>query len=102
MGRRLELHKKLVEVLGGSSSVYFQPPATVRMSYPAIVYELDNISFNHADNVKYKKAKRYQVTIIDRNPDSPYPDKLEELEYSSFSSHSVVNNLHHFVYSIYY
>ena len=37
MGTRLELQSKLEEILG-SRQVYYQPPETVKMEYPAIVY----------------------------------------------------------------
>ena len=40
MGTRIELQLKLEEILG-SRHVYFQPPASIKMTYPAIVYELD-------------------------------------------------------------
>ena len=36
--RRNDLQKLLVEVLG-SKNVYFQPPESVKMKYPAIVYQ---------------------------------------------------------------
>ena len=35
---RLELQSVLEQTLG-SRNVYFQPPASVKMKYPAIVYE---------------------------------------------------------------
>lgn len=37
MGTRLELQSKLVELLG-SKHVYYQPPESVKIEYPAIVY----------------------------------------------------------------
>ena len=41
MAPRLDLQKLLVELLG-SDNVYFQPPPSVQMNYPAIVYKLDD------------------------------------------------------------
>ena len=38
MKTRYELHEFLCEILG-SRNVYFQPPESVKMKYPAIVYE---------------------------------------------------------------
>ena len=35
---RLELHALLVELLG-STNVYYEPPETLKMSYPAIRYQ---------------------------------------------------------------
>ena len=73
--RRIELHNKLVEILG-SRNVYFQPPESIKMSYPCIVYHKSiGRSFN-ADNMTYIFTDSYDVTIMDKDPDSPLPDKL--------------------------
>ena len=40
MARRLELQNLLANLLG-TNNVYFQPPPTVQMEYPAIVYHRD-------------------------------------------------------------
>ena len=42
MKTRYELHEFLCEILG-SRNVYFQPPESVKMKYPAIVYERTEI-----------------------------------------------------------
>ena len=39
MNRRLELQEKL-EQLVGNSNVYFQPPASVMLSYPCVIYSV--------------------------------------------------------------
>ena len=75
MGRRLELHNLLLAALQGPH-VYFQPPASVKMQYPCIVYQRVTESVDYADNLKYRNMKLYQVTVIDRNPDSPIPDRV--------------------------
>lgn len=72
------------------------------MSYPAIVYEREFVDMSHADNAPYRHMKRYKVTIIDRDPDSPYPDKVANLPRCSFSRHFKADNLNHDTYSLYY
>ena len=47
MGNRLELHEIFCDILG-SRNAYFQPPASVKMNYPAIKYSLSNIENNNA------------------------------------------------------
>ena len=42
MASRLDLQTFLEELLE-SKNVYFQPPESVKMKYPAIVYALDDI-----------------------------------------------------------
>ena len=37
MDRRLQLHEELCSVLG-SRNVYFQPPETIKLTYPCIIY----------------------------------------------------------------
>ena len=98
---RLELQAILEEILG-SENVYFQPPASLRMKYPCIVYERSDIAPIKADNVNYLKRKRYLVTVIDKDPDSVIPDKLIDLEYCNFDRHFVSNNLNHDVYTLYF
>lgn len=100
MGRRLDLHKMLTKALG-SDHVYYQPPATVKMVYPCIVYGRSDEYARHADNIKYLKATGYQVTVIDRNPDSDIPDRVGELPLSRRSSHFAADGLHHDVFTIY-
>lgn len=101
MGSRLQL-QTLLEGILGSRNVYFQPPATVQMSYPCIVYERDRIDSDYANNRPYRHAKRYSLTVIDRNPDSLIPDKISELPMCSYSTHFTADNLHHDAFSIYF
>lgn len=99
---RLDLQKKLKEFLG-SNNVYFQPPATVKMHYPAIVYKLAEISLRSADDEVYLKRKRYQVQIIDPNPDTDYVDGfIESFDMCRFDSFFVAENLNHFNFTIYW
>ena len=98
---RLSLHDKLKTVLG-SSNVYFQPPSTLTMKYPCIIYKIDDMEGVHANDRRYLGAKRYLVTIVDRNPDTLIPDKLLELPYCAFENHFVVDNLNHYICSLYY
>jgi hypothetical protein len=106
MGSRLELHNILINILGTKdqemSNVYFQPPATIQLKYPCIIYKrLDQKNFFSNDNV-YFGMKKYLITVIDKNPDSQIPDKVMELPYCSFSTHFVSDGLNHDVYKIYF
>lgn len=101
MGQRLDLHKILVDILG-SDQVYYQPPATVQMKYPAIVYSPENGHLLQADDSKYRHVRRYQVSVIDRNPDSDIPAKVFALPYASESRTFAVANLNHFVFTLYF
>lgn len=110
MGTRLELQEVLENVLvelgatetSAHSRVYFQPPESVKMIYPCIVYTLDTINTRYANNGPYKHKKAYAVTVIDRDPDSLIPDKIGELPLSSFTRNFKNDNLNHFVYRLYF
>lgn len=101
MHDRLDLHEELCKILG-SRNVYFQPPVSVSMKYPAIVYERDNIRNSHADDGVYKQSPVYSVTVIDFDPDSEIVEKISKLPKCSFSRHFTSDNLNHDVFTLYY
>lgn len=86
----------------GSDHVYFQPPASVKMKYDAIRYELDDIVVKHADNAPYHATRRYRVTLITRDPDTRLSDELSKLPLTQFNRFYTADNLNHYVYIIYY
>lgn len=101
MHSRIDLQKVLEGILG-SRNVYFQPPASVRMSYPAIVYSRSDIENRFANNNVYKQFIAYEVTVIDKNPDSEIVAKISQLPYCSFNRHYEADNLNHDVFTLYY
>jgi hypothetical protein len=101
MAPRLELQALLVSLLG-SSNVYFQPPPTIRMSYPAIRYELDTLDTRYANNNPYKHRKRYRLTVIDRDPDSTIPDAVAQLPLCSHDRYYAADDLNHNVFTIFF
>lgn len=96
---RLELHE-IFETLVGH--VYFQPPSGHLMQFPCITYSRDGDSSEYADNELYRHAKRYQVTVVDRNPDTELADKVEALRYVSFERAFAADDLNHYVFSIFF
>lgn len=101
MERRLELQTILEEVLG-SRNVYFQPPETVKMNYPCIVYSRLSGDTQFANNKPYSFQLQYRVLVLDKNPDSVIPKKVSELPMCVFERHYVTNNLNHDLFNIYY
>ena len=92
----------LLEEILGSTNVYFQPPANVRMRYPAIVYSLGEITDWDADNNPYVHHKAYTITLIDQDPDSEFVDRLIDLQYCDFDRSYASDHLNHFVFTLYY
>lgn len=101
MASRLEL-QTLFEELLESENVYYQPPASVFMNYPAIVYSRNNIENDFADNSVYAQYTSYQVTVIDENPDSEYVKKVSALPKCRYDRHFVSENLNHDVFTLYF
>jgi hypothetical protein len=101
MGSRIDLHG-ILKIILGSDHVYFQPPELVKMEYPCIVYERYDENVQFADNSPYIQKKCYQITVIDKNPDSLIPDKVSILPLCTFFRHFTADNLNHDVYNLYY
>lgn len=101
MGSRIELQSLFEEILE-TKNVYFQPPESIKIKYPCIIYHLANEDKLYADNNPYSRTKMYTVTVIDKNPDSLIPDKIGDLPMSSFDRFFTSNNLNHFVYRLYF
>ena len=101
MGSRLQLQIILEDLLG-SRNVYFQPPETISMTYPCIVYSRDADKTNFANDKSYSHRFRYSLVIMDRNPDSAVLEKVAKLPMCSFTRHYTKDNLNHDVYNLYY
>lgn len=101
MAKRQQLQSKLEELLG-SKNVYYQPPASVQMAYPAIKYSKSKIDSTFANNKKYLNKTRYEITVIDRLPDNPVIEKILELPYSEHDRSYPADNLNHDVITLYY
>lgn len=99
MGQRLDLHAILQ---GITANVYFLADTNTQLQYPCIVYKRDDVQIQHADNRPYFAKKRYQVTVIDRNPDSELPDKVAALPTAAFSRNFQSGYLSHDVYTLYF
>jgi hypothetical protein len=103
MRPREELQTILENILG-SRQVYFQPPESVKMSYPAIVYELNAIGTVHADNLDYHHTRSYDVKFItyDPDPDGEIVMKILRLPMCKFDRSYTSDNLNHFAYTLYF
>jgi hypothetical protein len=101
MAQRLQLQALLKNLLG-SDNVYFQPPPNVQMQYPCIIYQRDDVNTIYADNSPYRHKKRYQVTVVDQNPDSDIPDKVAALPLCSFDRFYTADNLNHDVFNLFF
>lgn len=101
MPSRLELHEELVSILG-SRYVYFQPPESIKMTYPCIVYERSGIPTRYADNNVYHQVVQYTVTVVDKDPDSEIVERMSKFKNARFGRHYVSDGLNHDTFTVYY
>lgn len=97
---RIDLQTTLQDILG-SKNVYYDPPETLKISYPAIIYSKSGLANKKADDANYHINTIYDITVIDKRPDNPVIKKLLELPYCSYDRHFVSDNLHHDTLTIY-
>jgi len=100
---RLELHEKLIDLLG-FGHVYYQPPETIKMEYPSIIYDLYRINQRFADDKNYRLMPAYSITIIDRSTDLDWITKMFETfpKYCSLERTYTADNLVHYSFILYY
>lgn len=97
---RIELQEALEDFLG-SRNVYYQPPETIKLKYPCILYEKSRVQQVYADNITYLKHKNYELTLIYRDADSTLPDDiLDYFQGISFDRAYKADNLYHETYTI--
>ena len=101
MANRLDLHRKFEEI-PGVKKAYFQPPESVKLKYPCIMYELSYRTILHAENAPYFAGDRYTVTVIDFDPDSKIHEFVGRMPTASFDRSYEKDNLNHWIYTLYH
>lgn len=105
---RLELHQAFEQILveakeqtNRDGRVYFQPESNITLEYPCIVYERAQARTEFAENRPYRYTKRYTVTVIDQDVDSPIPDLIAALPQCTHDRFFVNDQLNHDVFDVY-
>ena len=105
MKMRIELQYKLEDILE-SRNVYFQPPEYIKLKYPCIIYSLDNIKHENANNIKYTKQKKYNITLVFNDYDDILHDKfvnrLLDLDYCYLDRSFINENMYHYIFTLYF
>lgn len=100
--RRLLLHSLLKKV-PGVVEAYFQPPASVKMKYPCVLYKKEKMDEKYADNLAYFSKQRYTLTVITKDPDSEIPEELRmKFPLISIDRNYTASNLNHTVMTLYF
>ena len=99
--KRVELDNILRTTLG-SSNVYFDPPETIKLKYPCIIYSLEGNTDMYADNKTYYRYKRYSMIYITQNADDPMADTLSDINFCKLVRYYTADNLYHYAFEIFY
>lgn len=102
MASRLKLQAIFEDILG-SRNVYFQPPTSVLLKYPCIIFNKSGSYKVNANNRMYSYTDRYEVTVIDYDPESETPKKiLAQLPMCSLDGCFTKDNLNHTRLTVYF
>ena len=102
MLKRVDIQEKFKFLLG-SNNVYYQPPANLKMKYPAIVYSLDGLDVKRFDNTRLINKNCFSVTHIYRNESENLVETmLKNFEYISFDNRSIVDGIYNDHFTIYW
>lgn len=96
---RTELHTKLLAI---TPNVYFQPPEGLAIEYPCIIYKRDAADTKFANNDPYSRMQRYQITVIDSDPDSPLPAQVAQFRLCEYLRFFTTQYLNHDIFIHYH
>ena len=106
----IELQREYVDdvirSVEGIENVYFQPPASITLKYPCILYEFSGQDIHYADNKRMFNWTDYSLTLVDKNPESILHKKILDLGDAENSCHIkfdrffIADNLNHWSYSL--
>ena len=83
-------------------NLYYQPPESVKLSYPCIIYSLGGVETAHANNCPYWTALKFDLLLIDKDPSSVYAGRLfDGLCGCKLTRAYTADNLNHWAFSIY-
>lgn len=100
---RLELStllSSIMEECGEEPHLYFQPPESVKLEYPCMIYRLRTMTSRKADDKPYYKTIGFDITYVTRSPNSSVPSRMLSEQYMNFDRYYTSENLHHYAYTI--
>lgn len=103
--RRADLQTLLQEISGlPESQVHFQPPTGMEMNFSqgVITYSRNREAKQFADNLPYRSAMGYTVTVIHKDPDNDIRVKVAALPYCSFDRWYANDGLNHDVFTLFF
>lgn len=109
MGTRHELHEEFKQLLGTSSKrgnearCFFQPPESLKLAYPCIIYSRERPDVIRADNLMYRRVRRYAVNYLTYDPDDPLIEQIEDhFPMCRLVRTNTASGLNHYHYDLFY
>ena len=81
--------------------VYFQPPESISMKYPAIVFNRRLIENTNANDTVYNQRTSFELTVIDPDPEGVIAYEISKLPYCTHNRHYTADNLNHDVFILF-
>ena len=101
MDKRMSLQVELERLAG--RNVYFQPPASVQLVYPCVIYNISAGDTKRADDSVYTYTNRFELIFIYRKPNVEIIEQvLRTFPMCSVSRVYIADNLYHYVFNLYY
>ena len=93
---RLAIQAKLQSFLPSGKKVYFQPPSSVSLTYPCIIYFRHRGESFHSVNRPYVYIPIYDVQVIETDPECPVSQAIgKQLEGSRYDRGWEEESLYH-------
>ena len=79
--------------------IYYEPPESIKLTYPCAIMSRGNIQFADANNYKYLKTVRYSLTYITKTINDPLADTIAEYDHMVHGDSYTSDHLYHHTYS---
>ena len=94
---RTSLQSELESICG--TNVYFQPPETLTLKYPCVIYQIIDSPSVYADGIKYKQAIKFQIMYVTKKAVDDVVDKILRNPFFNFQRFFASAGLNHYVFT---
>jgi len=99
--RRNDMQTYLTNLIPERVRVYFQPPASVQLTYPCLIFKRKPSRVSRADNKAYRVNDLYEVTVLTLDVDEPLFDILVTTPKTTHTKTYTRDRVYHHVFDIY-
>jgi len=96
---RLKLHEYLINTFPGFT-LYYNPHSKLKLTYPSILYELQDLPAKHASNTAYSVGSVFKVTMMYVGQPPIDPKTMYTMPGTSFSTSFTKDDITHVIFSV--